>query len=303
MSIYISSNIFYYYLCEIIHKEVFLLNQLLVREKITQFLLEDVGTIDITSETIFSVSDKGTAIFYAKETGVLSGMNIIQTTYQILDLSLEVQLLKNDGEKVQPNDKIAVVTGSVRSILMGERVILNLLQRMSGIATLTNQAVMQLNSNHTKICDTRKTTPGLRVFEKYAVTCGGGFNHRNGLYDGVMIKDNHISFCGSITKAIEKVREQVGSMVKIEVETETKEQVIEAVQANCDIIMFDNRTPEEIHSFLELVPESILTEASGGIKMESISMYRNTGVDYISLGFLTHSAPALDISLSMEGEF
>lgn len=278
------------------------MHPIFVRDKLTQFLKEDIGSGDLTSEAIFTEKEQGTAAFYAKEAGILAGTTIIEEAYRILDPELEVKLLKDDREAVQPSEEIAVVTGSVRSILTGERVILNLLQRMSGIATITRKAVSQLNSSHTKICDTRKTTPGLRVFEKYAVTCGGGYNHRKGLFDGVMIKDNHIAACGSIRKAVQHVREQLGPMVKIEVETESEQEVIEAVEANVDIIMFDNRSPEEIQAFIKHVPASIVTEASGGITMENLPAYRQTGVDYISLGFLTHSAPSLDISLLMGGE-
>lgn len=278
------------------------MHPIFVRDKLTQFLKEDIGSGDLTSEAIFTEKEQGTAVFYAKEAGILAGTTIIEEAYRILDPELEVKLLKDDREAVQPSEEIAIVTGSVRSILTGERVILNLLQRMSGIATITRKAVSQLNSSHTKICDTRKTTPGLRVFEKYAVTCGGGYNHRKGLFDGVMIKDNHIAACGSIRKAVQHVREQLGPMVKIEVETESEQQVVEAVEANADILMFDNRSPEEIQAFIKHVPASIVTEASGGITMENLPAYRQTGVDYISLGFLTHSAPSLDISLLMGGE-
>src|SRR5699024_7489678 len=173
------------------------MNPVLVREKLQQFLVEDIGSYDVTSERIFSANEMGTAVLYAKEPGVLAGLKIIQMTYELLDPNVEVKLLKTDRQYIEPSEKIAMISGTVRSILTGERVNLNLLQRMSGIATATKQAVINLNSSHTKLCDTRKTTPGLRIFEKYAVTCGGGFNHRNGLYDGVMIKDNHIAACGS----------------------------------------------------------------------------------------------------------
>ena len=173
------------------------------------------------------------------------------------------------------------------------------MQRMSGIATQTNEAVQTLNSSHTRITDTRKTTPGLRMLEKYAVQCGGGVNHRFGLYDAVMIKDNHISFAGSITKAVEMARSQLGHMVKIEVETETKEQVVEAVKAKADVIMFDNRTPDEIKAWIGLVPSEIKTEASGGINLSNLASYSDTGVDVISLGFLTHTVKALDISVKV----
>lgn len=276
------------------------MNELKLKELLKQFFLEDIGERDITSETIFSPMDEGRAIFVAKEDGIIAGVSIIEIGYQLLHSSIACQLHKRDGERVKKGELIAVVSGPMIPLLSGERVILNLLQRMSGIATLTNKAVRALNSNHTRICDTRKTTPGLRMLEKYAVKCGGGYNHRFGLYDGVMIKDNHIAFCGSIKQAVERVRSQLGHMVKIEVETETRQQVIDAVEAGVDVIMFDNRTPEEIREFVQLVPSSIITEASGGITLENIAQYRDTGVDYISLGMLTHSAKALDISLNVQ---
>jgi nicotinate-nucleotide pyrophosphorylase (carboxylating) len=167
---------------------------------------------------------------------------------------------------------------------------------MSGIATRTKQAVNVLGSTFTKIIDTRKTTPGLRMLEKYAVRCGGGYNHRFGLYDGVMIKDNHISFAGSILKAVEKIKANIGHMVKIEVEIESKEQLVEAIEAGVDIVMFDNRTPEEIKEWISLVPEGIMTEASGGITLDNLYKYKDTGVHVISLGFLTHTIQSIDIS-------
>lgn len=219
--------------------------------------------------------------------------------YQLLDPSIKVTVYKKDRSTVKQDEKIATVYGPIKHILIGERLILNLLQRMSGIATTTNDAVNHLNSDHTRICDTRKTTPGLRMFEKYAVTCGGGFNHRAGLYDGVMIKDNHIAFTGSITKAVASVREKLGHMIKIEVETETEQQVLEAIDAGADIIMFDNRTPEEVKQFQALIPNHITTEASGNITLQTLASYRSTNVDYISLGFLTHSVKSLDISLTI----
>lgn len=273
------------------------MNNVKLTEMLKQFFIEDIGERDITSESIFPAHMRGKAEFVIKEDGILAGVDLIRTAYTILDDSIEVTLQKKDREPIKQGDVIATVEGPMAKLLTGERVILNLLQRMSGIATATNQAVRSLNSTHTRICDTRKTSPGLRMLEKYAVTCGGGFNHRIGLYDGVMIKDNHIAFCGSITKAVTTVREKIGQMVKIEVETESREQVIEAVEAGADIIMFDNRTPAEIKEFITLVPKHIVTEASGGITMDDLHQYGDTGVDYISLGFLTHSVKALDISL------
>ncbi|WP_027407945.1 carboxylating nicotinate-nucleotide diphosphorylase [Anoxybacteroides tepidamans] len=277
------------------------MNKIKLEQMLQQFFLEDIGERDVTSETIFPNNNIASGSFLVKEDGVFSGADIITTAYRLLNPLIEVTVYKQDGEQVKKGDIIASVSGPIAPLLTGERVILNLLQRMSGIATLTHRAVTILNSEHTRICDTRKTTPGLRMLEKYAVTCGGGYNHRFGLYDAVMIKDNHIAFCGSITKAIEAVRSKLGHMVKIEVETETKEQVMEAVEAGADVIMFDNRTPAEVTEFVQLVPSSIITEASGGITLDNLAQYGDTGVDYISLGFLTHSAKALDISFNIEG--
>ncbi|WP_096153212.1 MULTISPECIES: carboxylating nicotinate-nucleotide diphosphorylase [Bacillus] len=275
------------------------MNKIKLKKMLESFFIEDIGERDVTSLSLFPEEMIGSGRFIAKEDGIFVGQEIMKQGYKLLDEKVEFHFMKKDGELLQKGDVIATVHGQMSALLTGERVILNLIQRMSGIATITNKAVTQLNSDVTKLCDTRKTTPGLRMLEKYAVLCGGGSNHRYGLYDGVMIKDNHIEFCGSITKAVEKVRETVGHMVKIEVETETREQVLEAVEAGADVIMFDNRTPEEIKEFVKLVPAHIITEASGGINMSTIADFSDTGVHYISLGFLTHSARALDISFNV----
>lgn len=276
------------------------MNKLLLKKMLKGFFMEDIGDMDITSDSIFPPGQKGSANFIVKSAGIIAGLPIIKEGYQLLDPSIEVNFLINEGDHVQKGQIIADVSGPVATILTGERVILNLLQRMSGIATMTNLAIKTLNDPSIHICDTRKTTPGLRMLEKYAVTLGGGKNHRKGLYDGVMIKDNHISFSGSITKAVERVRKKVGHMVNIEVETESLDQVKEAVEAGADIIMFDNRSPDEIRQLIKHVPPHIITEASGGITLESIGNFAHTGVDYISLGFLTHSVKALDISVNVE---
>lgn len=278
-----------------------MMNVVKLEAMLRSFFIEDFGEGDITSKTIFSQNDQGTGHFIAKKDGIICGIDMIKVGYSILDKNVEVITHINDGDFVKKGECIATVKGSIIAILGGERVILNLLQRMSGISTLTRLAVDTLNDPHTRICDTRKTTPGLRMLEKYAVRCGGGYNHRIGLYDGVMIKDNHITACGSITAAVQKAKSQLGHMVKIEVETETEEEVIEAIEAGADVIMFDNRSPDEVRHFNKIVPNHIITEASGGIQLENLSDYRNTGVDYISLGFLTHSVSAFDISLNVEG--
>ncbi|WP_147534808.1 carboxylating nicotinate-nucleotide diphosphorylase [Bacillus marasmi] len=275
------------------------MNKIKLRTMLEQFFVEDIGERDVSTELIFGKKETGEISFIAKEDGIFCGEEIISLGFEILSPENRVELFIRDGAKFIKGDILAKVTGKITDLLTGERVVLNLVQRMCGVATLTNKAVSQLNSSHTRICDTRKTTPGLRMLEKYAVRIGGGFNHRIGLYDGVMIKDNHISFAGSITKAVEKAREQIGHMVKIEVETETLDQVKEAISAGADVIMFDNRSPEEISEWIKIVPDSIVTEASGGINMENIAFYSETGVDYISLGFLTHSAKAVDISVKV----
>lgn len=276
------------------------MNALKVRKALERFILEDIGEKDVTSQLIFPDNLRAKGTFLAKETGVFVGTAVIEQGFRLLDDGIQITLYKKDGDFVEKGEILASVEGPIASLLTAERVILNIIQRMSGIATMTRKAVLALESDHTRICDTRKTMPGLRMFDKYAVVCGGGYNHRFGLYDGVMIKDNHIAFVGSITKAVTSVKEKLGHMVKVEVETETEEQVREAIAAGADIIMFDNRTPEEVHEFSKIVPSTIVTEASGGITIENLSNYGGTGVDYISLGLLTHSVKALDISFNIE---
>ncbi|WML25454.1 carboxylating nicotinate-nucleotide diphosphorylase [Neobacillus sp. OS1-33] len=275
------------------------MNKLKLRSQLEKFFIEDIGEQDITTDLIFADDTNGEIVFLAKDEGVFCGEEIIKTGFHLLNNGLTIRVFVKDGEEIKYGDTLARVSGKIADLLKGERVILNLVQRMSGIATLTRKTVTTLDSGHTKICDTRKTTPGLRMLEKYAVRCGGGYNHRFGLYDGVMIKDNHISFAGSITKAVDAIRKNAGHMVKVEVEAETEAQVIEAVDAGVDIIMFDNRTPDEIKELIQLVPAHIITEASGGIQLANIGDFRDTGVDYISLGYLTHSYKALDISVKV----
>ncbi|EHH7732076.1 TPA: carboxylating nicotinate-nucleotide diphosphorylase [Listeria monocytogenes] len=277
------------------------MNSILMNQAIQAFLLEDIGQHDLSAETVFPRDTMGEGVFLAKETGILCGISIPPKVYEPLGGNIQFEAYKKDGDWIQKGDIIAAVTAPVRTLLSGERVILNLMQRMSGIASQTNFAVKQLDDSAIRICDTRKTAPGLRAFDKYAVQTGGGFNHRNGLYDGVMLKDNHIAFSGGITSAVSTVREKLGHMVKIEVETETAEQVKEAVQAGADIIMFDNRTPEEIKQLVKLVPPHITTEISGNVTLENIHRYKGSGANYLSLGSLTHSVRAFDISFNSKG--
>ncbi len=278
------------------------MNRLKAKKLIESFLIEDIGVNDFSANTIFEDDKIGEGVFTAKTDGIISGTDIISLTYEAYGKNVDSEIIKKDKSEVKKGDIIAKVKGSVTALLTCERVILNLMQHMSGIATATSYAVKLLDDNSIRICDTRKTLPGLRMFEKYAVTCGGGFNHRFGLFDGVMLKDNHIAFAGGIENAVKKVRSQTGHMIKIEVETENAEQVKEAVRAGADIIMFDNRTPEEIKELVKLVPKHIVTEASGGINLNNISSFKGTNVNYISMGAVIHSAMPMDISFnSMEG--
>lgn len=272
------------------------MNKLLAKEQIKSFLIEDVGTGDISTDLVFGNDITGKGIFLAKDDGIVCGTDIIGMTYALIDENMNVNICKKDGEAIQKGEVIAEVEGRVATMLTCERVILNLMQLMSGIATATNRLVTALDDPTIRVCDTRKTHPGLREFEKYAVTCGGGFNHRFALYDGVMLKDNHIAFAGGIDKAVKMVKSRLGHMVKIEVETETEEQVRQAVAAGADVIMFDNRKPEQIKELQKLVPEHIITEASGGIRLDTIGSFKGCGVNYISVGAVTNGAKPLDIS-------
>ncbi|WP_163582308.1 carboxylating nicotinate-nucleotide diphosphorylase [Gracilibacillus saliphilus] len=278
------------------------MNRLYVKQQLNHFFQEDIGRGDVTSDRIFDqVSPTGVGEFIAKQQGVFAGEVILDEAYHLFNETIKLDLFKKDGQQVKKGDVIAQVSGPYPLLLMSERVILNLLQRLSGIATVTSQAICHLANDQIKIADTRKTTPGLRMLEKYAVRCGGGVNHRFGLDDAVMLKDNHIAAVGSITKAVEKIRAFTGHVIKIEVEIENKEQLEEAIAAGVDVIMFDNMSPEQIRELIELVPKDIMTEASGNITVDNIHLYKDTRVDTISLGFITHSAQALDISFNITG--
>lgn len=279
------------------------MNKLEAKKKIEDFLLEDVGSGDLSTDLVFGSELKGRGIFTAKEDGIICGVEMIGLTYEAYgDNSVEITLFKKDGELVKKGEKIAEVYGRVSTLLPCERTALNLMQLMSGVATMTKKYADALGDDTIRLCDTRKTYPGLRLFEKYAVAAGGGYNHRYALYDGVMLKDNHIAFAGGIEKAVALVKSRLGHMVKVEVETETAEQVKQAVRAGADIIMFDNRTPEEIKELQRLVPSHIITEASGGIRLDTIAGFRGCGVNYISVGALTNGVKPLDISFnSTEG--
>jgi nicotinate-nucleotide pyrophosphorylase (carboxylating) len=269
------------------------------KEIIESALREDIGMGDLTSKSIFDADHYSKGTFIAKAEGTLSGLEVLQIAYNFLEEDVNVNLLKKDGDSVDIKERIAEVEGPTQVLLSAERVILNLVQHLSGIATSTAEVIRLLDDPSIEIVDTRKTLPGLRVLQKYAVTCGGGRNHRFRLDDGVMIKDNHIKAAGSITKAVELVRSNIGHMVKIEVETESEDQVLEAVAAKADVIMLDNRTPKEIKELVKLIPDEILVEVSGGITPNTISSFKDCGADVISLGWLTHSVKAMDISFNL----
>jgi len=272
------------------------MNKMKLKSMLEDFYREDLGDGDHSSEILFSKDDEGSFSFLMKERGIFCGKDVIEVGFGLFNPSIQARVFIEDGEMVETGQLIAEIRGPMRDLLQAERVVLNLIQRMSGIATETHRAVQQVKGSDVRLCDTRKTTPGLRMLEKYAVRTGGGFNHRNGLYDAVMLKDNHISFAGSISKAVNKVKSQIGHMVKVEVEIETREQLVEAIESGADVIMFDNCSPETIREWIPLVPSHIVTEASGGITRESLNAYAETGIHYISLGYLTHSVKSLDIS-------
>lgn len=270
-----------------------------LRRLLESFYAEDIGSGDQTSSFLFD-GEQCEAVIKSKADGLLAGTDVITEGFRLMSEGIQISLQKRDGDPLSQGEPIAVLQGPAGAMLTGERVVLNLLQRMSAIATQTRQAIRLLDDEHTRICDTRKTMPGLRMLDKYAVRVGGGYNHRFGLYDGIMIKDNHIAACGSITEAVRRARSYAGHMIQIEVEIESEAQLLEAIAAQADVIMFDNRSPEEVKQFVSLAPESIITEASGGITFNTLHQYRGTGVDYISLGFLTHSVHSLDISMDVE---
>ena len=258
-------------------------------------LQEDITSEDVSTNAVMPTATKGTVELIAKEDGVIAGLDIYARVFTILDEKTEIDFHCKDGDEVKKGELMATVTGDIRVLLSGERVALNYLQRMSGIATYTRQVAKLLEGSKVTLLDTRKTTPNCRVFEKYAVRVGGGCNHRYNLSDGVLLKDNHIGAAGSVTKAIQMAKAYAPFVRKIEIEVETLEQVKEAVEAGADIIMLDNMTPEVMKQAVELIDGRAQTECSGNITKENIQKIREIGVDFVSSGALTHSAPILDI--------
>lgn len=260
-------------------------------------LQEDITSEDVSTNAVMRSAVKGTVDLIAKEDGIIAGLDVYARVFQILDEKTEISFNFKDGDAVKKGDLLGIVTGDIRVLLSGERVALNYLQRMSGIATYTKQVSKLLEGSKVTLLDTRKTTPNCRVFEKYAVRIGGGCNHRYNLSDGVLLKDNHIGAAGSVAKAVAMAKEYAPFVRKIEIEVETMEQVKEAVEAGADIIMLDNMTPEMMKEAVELIAGRAQTECSGNITKENIAKILETGVNFVSSGALTHSAPILDISM------
>ena len=271
--------------------------QLQADKLIRMALEEDITSEDVSTNAVMPTKVQGTVDLIAKEDGVIAGMDVYARVFKLLDEDTEIEMFCHDGDEVREGDLMAKVTGDIRVLLSGERVALNYLQRMSGIATYTRSVAKLLEGSGVTLLDTRKTTPNCRVFEKYAVRVGGGCNHRYNLSDGVLLKDNHIGAAGSITKAIQMAKAYAPFVRKIEIETETLEQVAEAVEAGADIIMLDNMTPEVMKQAVALIDGRAQTECSGNITKQNIARICEIGVDFVSSGALTHSAPILDISM------
>ena len=261
-------------------------------------LIEDTHGMDITTESIFDVTHHSEAILISKEDGILSGIDVFERTLQLTDAHIEMECLYKNGDSIQSGTRIASVKGPTRSILMAERTALNLLQRMSGIATMTNRFVKAASATgKAKIVDTRKTVPGLRILDKMAVKHGGGYNHRMGLYDAILIKDNHIDACGGVQQAIMKCRGNASHVTKIEVEVRNLDELREAIEAGADIVLLDNMNTDQMREAVDISNGRVLLEASGNMTLDRIPEVAKTGVDLISVGALTHSVSALDISL------
>lgn len=276
------------------------MNKFYVDEIIKTAVDEDVNYLDISSEYIFAPEHRSEAYFLAKADGVLSGIDVAMRVFELLDDTFECTVHKRDGEKIKKGDIIAEFSGSTAALLKGERTALNLIQHMSGIATAANRAAKAVEGTKVSIADTRKTLPGLRALQKYAVTCGGGKNHRFNLSDAAMLKDNHIDAAGGITAAVTALRKKCGHMVNIEVETRNLDEVKEALAAGASIIMLDNMTNDEMSEAVKLVDGRALLEASGNITEENLREKAETGVDIISMGALTHSVKAFDISMKFK---
>ena len=277
------------------------MNEITMKMNMDEFILmalrEDISSEDITTNSVMREKKLGTVQLICKQDGIIAGLGVFQRTFELLDRDIQVKFYTEDGESVKKGTLLAEVTGDIRVLLSGERTALNYLQRMSGIATYTNNVVKLLEGSGIKLLDTRKTTPNMRIFEKYAVKMGGGNNHRYNLSDGILLKDNHINAAGGVAQAVKMAKEYAPFVRKIEVEVENLEMMREALEAGADIIMLDNMTPEMMKEAVKMAAGKAKTECSGNITKENIEKVIKTGVDYISSGALTHSAPILDVSL------
>jgi nicotinate-nucleotide pyrophosphorylase (carboxylating) len=271
-----------------------------MRELIKLAIEEDIGTGDVTSNNIIPETKQAEAIILAKADGIICGLDIAEEIYKELNKEIKFEKKVKDGDNVKAGDYIALIKGNARAILSGERIVLNLLSHLSGVSTQTRKYVDKIKDYKTKILDTRKTLPGFRKLQKYAVKTGGAENHRIGLYDMVMIKDNHIKVAGSITNAVNAIKDKIPKDMDVEVETETLEEVQEALEAGIDWIMLDNMSIENLKKAIELINGKAKTEASGGVNINNIKEVAATGVDYISIGALTHSVKELDLSMNIK---
>ena len=275
----------------------YLLHNFMIDDHVKNTLKEDIGFGDISTDFLATNKDLMTLYLNAREDGVLCGIDVFKRVFKILSNKVELEIYHTDGDKIHKGDRIAKVTGAARFLLTGERTALNYIQKMSGIATQTAKYAHELQGTKAQISDTRKTTPGFRMFEKYAVKVGGGKMHRFNLSDCVMLKDNHIAFAGSIRNAVKKVRENISHTHKIEIECDTKQQVIEAVEAKADIIMLDNMSYEEMKECVKLVEGKAIVEASGGVKLNTVKKIADCGVDIISTSDIVMGARPLDFGL------
>ncbi|MCC0680087.1 carboxylating nicotinate-nucleotide diphosphorylase [Clostridioides sp. ES-S-0005-03] len=272
------------------------MNYLIIDKMIQDALIEDVPSEDITTNSIVDENSKSIVDLICKQDGIIAGLGVFKRVFEILG-DVEVELYKNDGDRVNNAEKIAVLTGNTRNLLVGERVALNYLQRMSGIATATSMYVEKLEGTNTKLLDSRKTIPNLRILDKYSVKVGGGCNHRFNLSDGILLKDNHIGAAGGVKNAVELARKNTSFVRKIEVEVETLEMVKEAIEAKADIIMLDNMNLETAKKAIEMINGRAVVEFSGNVNLDTIESIGKIGVDVVSVGALTHSVKALDISM------
>ncbi len=274
------------------------LTEKLIMDRLIKLALEeDIGNEDVTTNSVMPEYKRGRVKLICKQDGIICGLNVFERVFKLLDEHTIIEIFVKDGDEVKKGQRIAMVSGDIRVLLSGERVALNFLQRMSGIATYTRSVARLLEGSKTKLLDTRKTTPNMRVFEKYAVRCGGGNNHRYNLSDGVLLKDNHIGAAGGVKKAVEMARAYAPFVRKIEVEVENLDMCREALEAGADIIMLDNMSVADMKKAVEMIGGRALTECSGNVTLENVARVKETGVDFVSSGALTHSAPILDLSL------